>query len=168
MSSKLFRNSLIASAVTVSGIVISANHAIAIDSDPIEFTGNIAQVCTFGTPTPGTLVQLPDEIALSSQGIDATSGTITLSCNIGIVVRVQFLEVNSNGMNRREPSGLSVQVSGATDSIGIFEDGNNMNFLQRTEAFSDNLTVDMTIRFSEPILNPGTYIYRIVLMATPS
>ncbi len=169
---KLFRNTLIASAVIAAGIAAGANNAMAVDSSPIEFTYGSPNTCTFGTPTKGTLTAgtAGSNARLTSSG---TGATISLNCNAGATIEVKELqETQTNGMTRPTATGAgwyNVLVSSPSGGTAyLYESGTKSAPITKTTAFSETLNVGMDLRFNQATLAPGGYIYKTVLTATPN
>jgi len=170
---KLFRNTLIASAVVAAGIAAGANNAMAVDSSPIEFTYGSPNTCTFGTPTKGTLTASTDGTNARLISSGTGNATISLNCNAGATIEVKELqETQTNGMTRPSATGAgwyNVLVSSPSSGTAyLYESGTKSTPITKTGAFSETLNVQMDLRFNQPTLAPGAYIYKTILTATPN
>ncbi len=168
----LLRNSLIASVVAVAGVVSGANNAMAVDSDPIEFTATIPASCTFGTPTSGILVDFSGtDYANLYTGFSrgGQTATISLECNTGANIEVKELQEEiPDGMTRiTEGIGnVTIYSEDTGDYTELHSDGTKTSPITRTIAFSEDLTVYLDLYYEET-LKPGTYTYKTIITATP-
>ncbi|MEM1394166.1 MAG: hypothetical protein AAGG00_12900 [Cyanobacteria bacterium P01_H01_bin.150] len=172
---KLLRNSLIASVVTVAGVVSGANNAMAVDSDPIEFTGTIPGSCTFGTPTSGTLLEYTEQSVTVANLYSNKSAEISLTCNTGATIEVKgFQEEIPIGMtinkdrNVSTQEGWLIEVTDESDNdTRLYPDGSKSEAIIKLNAFEEDLTVRLDVYYEETSLKPGTYTYRTTITATP-
>jgi hypothetical protein len=158
---KLFRSSLIASALTVTGIAATAIGALA-ETGTVDFSGNVGQVCSFSNSQPGTLVKdnySPNNLYTSA------NGSISLNCNSGAVVSVSVPVDNGSSvaLTPTYSQGYMYSQNGGyayTDTNGASYNATYYG------PFQDTYQASMYLQNSSEIPT-GTYNYRVTVTATP-
>jgi hypothetical protein len=179
MKNKL-RNSLTISVLAICGVIASYSGAQAIQlpeegdnsSPDIEFSGDVTNMCAFGTPSTGTFGDTPTpdtkEIWAAS-GMDGAAplgvpATINLACNGNADLAVS--EVNEVSI----PAGMTSSeiIGGAQTTRGIsFGSSEGSGEPQNlTGPFNEDVLVGMLVEYTTAV-KPGAYKYTTKLTATP-
>jgi hypothetical protein len=161
---KLIRASVIASALTVTGIVANTTSAFAVDQT-VNFQGIVAPTCAFSNVVDGALgVEAANINAISERGVGGRPGSVDLTCNSGAQVSVS-LPVNNGSSVTVSPSwqaGTVMTSAGEAmrDSGGFL----NQNIIGPVQ---EQLSVGMYVVNGFTPFPAGTYNYNVVVTANP-
>lgn len=161
---KLIRASVIASALTVAGIVANTTNAFAADQ-LVNFQGTVLPTCTFSNVVDGALGQ---EVAspefLSEIGTGGAPGYVDLACNSGAQVSVGLPVDNGSSV----PISPSFEGASAVTSAGIAkQDSISATPISIPGPVRETLQVGMYVRNGITPIPVGTYNYNVTVTATP-
>ncbi len=165
------RRSLLTAGLIILGTVAIAPKTMAQTVD-VPFTGAINYTCSFGTPTPGTLVgsssQSTTSTMMASGGFGGSSnyiggvvGKVSVNCNSSARLSVSA-PVQTGGPTSTPISGSVAAVR--ANSTTITTSGNSPLLL--STGFN-SLDVDAAIDNKGVPLLPGVYSYKVTLTVVP-
>ncbi|MEH2087635.1 hypothetical protein [Nostoc sp.] len=155
----MIRRFLLASALLITGTIVAAPSAFAVDGD-VTFSGIVSGTCVFGsTPVAGSITTS----GANATSLSGTSATTDVTCNspasLSVAAPVQDLGSILTGTKTS-----SVAASGTTLSANTTDTGTAITLVTGEKA---NLTVAMTAGNSGNIIPADTYAYTVTLTATP-
>ena len=159
----ILRNSLLATLVAATGIVLGAGSAFAqAVSEDVNFDGLVGNACTFSNPQDGSLT---DNGSLSSNA----PGSVDLLCTGGASLSVSL--PNDNGSSPDiSATAPNMEASVENQAQGIFANnslngGSNPSFIGGP--VNTTLEVNMFIDANGGFVPAGSYNYTVTVTATP-
>lgn len=158
----MLRRFLLASGLILASTIGFASSAKAV-SEPLEFTGTVPTACTLKNPVDGTLGVDGANTMLSSVMTGGTSAKIDVDCDGGSLSISAPVKTGGTG-NTAQSDFESLAAKITTKSSVTVNSG--AAGAPITTADTGTATVDMTVEDTTAAIQPGTYIFDVVVTAT--